>query len=582
MRIITLISMIMISTLGFAQNAFPIDFESGTTTFSDFDGGVATIINNPHSVSPNESAKVAQMVKNAGETWGGSKIIRTETIDFSTNQVFTMKVYSPRVGVPVLFKLEKADDYNVAVEKTATTTVANQWETLTFDFNGSQSNLYTNITIIFELGVMGDGGSDWTFNFDDIVFSPSTASLPSLPITFEYGYDGIEDFDGAASSVIDNPQSSGINTSSKVAQVIRNGGQTWAGSKILLDSKIDFTTNTTFSMKVFSNNVGTPILFKLEGPDAATEKTVNTTVAGSWETLTWDFTGTPSDTYNSIVLIFDFGTVGDGSSNSTFLFDDIELVSGNGSGLSQIDLPVDFESTSIDYTLTDFGGNSTVIGTDPTNANNTVAITTKPQTAEGWAGTTISSNAGLATAIPFTATKTKISVMVYSPKAGVQIRLKAEDHNDNTLTAETEATTTIANSWEKLTFDFSNVAEGTNPYNPNTNFDKLSIFFNFFGTVETDEVYYWDEVMFVDEALAEKAFKGDNINIYTNNNFLFVNNIQELADGRIEVYGITGRKIISNKIINKNHQLELNSDGIFIVFILDKNKNIITTRKIIK
>jgi len=88
-----------------------------------------------------------------------------------------------------------------------------------------------------------------------------------------------------------------------------------------------------------------------------------------------------------------------------------------------------------------------------------------------------------------------MTVRVYSPAAGLQIRLKGEAHTDPTLTVETEATTSVANGWEVLSFDFSNVATGTNPFNPATNFDKFSIFFDF-GNNGDDATYYWDEVKF--------------------------------------------------------------------------------------
>ena len=58
----------------------------------------------------------------------------------------------------------------------------------------------------------------------------------------------------------------------------------------------------------------------------AFEKEVATTVAGAWETLTFDYSAiNTARTYQKIVLIFDLGTVGDGSANFTFLFDDITL-----------------------------------------------------------------------------------------------------------------------------------------------------------------------------------------------------------------------------------------------------------------
>ncbi len=172
--------------------------------------------------------------------------------------------------------------------------------------------------------------------------------------------------------------------------------------------------------------------------------------------------------------------------------------------LKQIDLPVDFEDSTVDYTLSDFGDNETRLGEDPNDATNTVAISIKTTGAATWAGTTIGTDLGFASAIPFTATETKLKVRVYSPTAGIQIRLKAEDHTDVTKTAETEATTSVTNAWETLTFDFSKVAPGTNPFNLETNFDKLSIFFNF-GEEGANGTYYWDDIFFLEAAAADDA-----------------------------------------------------------------------------
>ncbi|MFT5516470.1 MAG: hypothetical protein ACI80V_002602 [Rhodothermales bacterium] len=165
------------------------------------------------------------------------------------------------------------------------------------------------------------------------------------------------------------------------------------------------------------------------------------------------------------------------------------------SAQTQVDLPVTFEDGAVAYTLTDFDGTASVLGPDPANAANMVAVTTKSAGAAPWAGTTIGTQFGFASRIPFTASAATMSINVYSPLAGIPVRLKAEDHRDVTLTVETEATTTVANAWEVLVFDFSNVAPGTNPFNPATSFDKVSIFFNF-GTAGANRVYDWDRVTF--------------------------------------------------------------------------------------
>jgi hypothetical protein len=65
------------------------------------------------------------------------------------------------------------------------------------------------------------------------------------------------------------------------------------------------------------------VLLKLEGDVGPSEATTTTTMANAWETLTWNFAGKPSNVYNKLVLMFDFGSVGNGSANSTFYFDDV-------------------------------------------------------------------------------------------------------------------------------------------------------------------------------------------------------------------------------------------------------------------
>jgi hypothetical protein len=51
-----------------------------------------------------------------------------------------------------------------------------------------------------------------------------------------------------------------------------------------------------------------------------------TTTANAWELLTFDYSGiNAANSYQKIVLIFDNGTMGDGSANFTFNFDDIIL-----------------------------------------------------------------------------------------------------------------------------------------------------------------------------------------------------------------------------------------------------------------
>jgi hypothetical protein len=88
-----------------------------------------------------------------------------------------------------------------------------------------------------------------------------------------------------------------------------------------------------------------------------------------------------------------------------------------------------------------------------------------------------------------------MTVRVYSPDAGIKVRLKVEDATDPTRSMETEATTLTANAWETLTFNFGNPATGTTGFNAAYTYNKINIFFNFLtATVGADKTYYFDDI----------------------------------------------------------------------------------------
>ena len=173
---------------------------------------------------------------------------------------------------------------------------------------------------------------------------------------------------------------------------------------------------------------------------------------------------------------------------------------GGGGGGSSFS-PITFDSASVTYTLTGFGGaeDATVVA-DPAGGTNKVAKVVKSATAELWAGTTVSTGANFSVpTLPFSAAKTRMTVRVYSPNAGYKVRLKVEDAADPTRSAETEATTTVANAWETLTFDFANPAAGTAALNFSYTYNKISIFFNFGvpGATTGAKTYHFDDVTFL-------------------------------------------------------------------------------------
>jgi hypothetical protein len=325
-----------------------------------------------------------------------------------------------------------------------------------------------------------------------------------LPIGFDdvnYDYT-FGDFGGAAYSIVADPK----DASNKVMKVIKTAGaEVWAGTTMStnlgLAKAIPLKSGaTTMQARVYSPAAGLKIKLKVEdrtNGNIAVETDAMTTVANTWEVLEFDFanqsSGTPAinfaNTYDKASIFFDFGTAGSGK---VFYMDDLKMKPA-AVVLAQINLPVTFDATNVNYSVTDFGNNATVDAVDPTSSSNKVKKTTKPTGAETWAGTTIGTPTGFASKIPITATSTTMSVRVYSPAVGLKIKLKIEDKTDPNKSVETDVLTTKANEWETMVFDFSNQATGTPALNASLTYDKASIFFDF-GTAGSGKVFYWDDV----------------------------------------------------------------------------------------
>jgi hypothetical protein len=269
--------------------------------------------------------------------------------------------------------------------------------------------------------------------------------------------------------------------------------------------------NTRMSVRVYSPDAGIPVRVKIENSGngaQSVETEATTTVANGWETLTFDFAnpvaGTPALNlavkYDRVIVFFNFGAPGSVAGARTYYFDDVKFIGGGGLPLLPFN-DISFDSPGVVYTLTGFGGaeDSTLVP-DPVGGSNTVARVVKSAAAELWAGTTVSTGPAFSAGIiPFSTTSTRMTVRVYSPRAGVVVRLKVEDAFDGNRSVETEAITTVANGWETLTFDFANEAAGTSPLNLAYAYSKLSIFFDFgkSGAQGGGGTFYFDDIIFV-------------------------------------------------------------------------------------
>jgi PKD repeat protein len=142
----------------------------------------------------------------------------------------------------------------------------------------------------------------------------------SLPLDFEVIEPEFTTFGNSTDTIIDNPDASGINTSSKVLETV-HGNETWAGLYVNLENNLDFSTQTSIKIKVWAPVTG-PFRLKLESQADANsfiEIDVDVTVASSWQELTFDMTGTPTS-FDRLVMFPGWNVANAG----TFYLDDIK------------------------------------------------------------------------------------------------------------------------------------------------------------------------------------------------------------------------------------------------------------------
>jgi hypothetical protein len=324
MKKITLFIALMITSLGFAQQNFPFNFES-PTVFNDFDAAVTTQVANPSATGINTSATVMKIVRGA-LAYSGTKITVAAPIDFSVNKIIKMKVWFPVAGQGMIMKFEDAGTVPGDFEKAVTNVPAMVWTELTFDYQGVSNNTRDQLVFLINPGVNGDGTVNSTYYIDDITFSPPVVVYDPivLPLDFEntnqnFSFGG---FGGGVLSKVVNPDQSAGNPSATVLKGVKNAGETWGGGYFQLASNIDLSLGKFFRMSVWSPKVGGTVRFKLEGTSAL-EITSGPLVMG-WQEVVWDFSAIDATkTYNIIAIMNDYGIVGDGSANFTYYYDNI-------------------------------------------------------------------------------------------------------------------------------------------------------------------------------------------------------------------------------------------------------------------
>ena len=322
-----------------SQNA-PIDFEAGGngadwtwTVFENDTNPPLEIVVNPDPSGINTSETVAKFTAlQLGQPYAGVESMHGSdigTFDLTaSNALVNIMVYKTKISdVGIKYVTPSG---GAQMELKVANTVVNQWELITIDFSdyiGLGETTGLDQIVIFPDFIARD--ADDVIYFDNISFGPfESGENIELPVDFELDTDyGLIGFEGAESTVVANPDTSGENTSETVVETIKTeGAQFYAGTAMGLDAPIDFSESEIISIKTWSPKADIPVRLKLEAAgDVFVELDTNTTLENQWETLTWDFSGqTAGIDFTTVVVFFEFvpDLPGDGS---TYYYDDIEV-----------------------------------------------------------------------------------------------------------------------------------------------------------------------------------------------------------------------------------------------------------------
>ncbi len=143
----------------------------------------------------------------------------------------------------------------------------------------------------------------------------------SLPIDFETSEPTITTFGNSTAAVITNPDTRAPNPSSKVLETV-HGNEPWAGLYVDLDSKLDFSNESSIAVKIWSETRDT-LRIKIEDQSDNTvfvEKDVVVPVTFTWVEVSVDFSSAASGTYDRLVLLPGWNIPNAGK----FLLDDFE------------------------------------------------------------------------------------------------------------------------------------------------------------------------------------------------------------------------------------------------------------------
>ena len=177
------------------QISLPISWDDTANvdyTVTDFGGNRSSMVVDPM----NASNLVLMTDKDTNAvTWAGTTLSTpiglADSIPFAPGATLIKAVvYSPDAGTKIRLKAEDASNNKITVEVDVMTTVANGWDTLTFDFSKQAtgtavidfSKRYDMLSIFYNFDVAGATAGNKTYYVDDVFFSAGGGN-PTPPDT---------------------------------------------------------------------------------------------------------------------------------------------------------------------------------------------------------------------------------------------------------------------------------------------------------------------------------------------------------------------------------------------------------------
>lgn len=312
-------------------------------TYGFINGSFIPYNENPDQSGVNTSQVAAEYTRNAAEQFD-VLILEGQMADLtdylSNTKQMSIDVWSPAPDVTVQITLENsglAQPANFPVGRHSVyltaTTVAQEWETLTFSFDNQPdatvpNDMVDRIVILFAPGTNTGDTYYWdNLNGPELAEDPCDGVTPDPDIFNDFECNQNVNYVFSHSGVnfrrVVNPDQNG-NTSDYAATYTRNGGELTDVIIGFFDGNLALQSNSTISLDVWDPNAPTPVVLSLQNDnnDVIIEMTETTSTSSAWQTLTYN----PSSVWEAtdiskFVILFDPDT----NTSDQYYFDNFQF-----------------------------------------------------------------------------------------------------------------------------------------------------------------------------------------------------------------------------------------------------------------